>query len=146
MLLDQRRDIGGVASGWAPGIWCRLREPSLELDLGVPHVSDPACHPRAEVASNVTQNQNGSSGHVLTSVVRAAFDHSGCARVSHREPLTDRSGQKNPSPCGSIENCVSSNMRSGAAHSPRRRDRKDTSTHALGDVVVGHTLQPERHT
>lgn len=48
-------------------------------------VGDTSRHSSGEVATGTSENDNSSSGHVLTTVISASLDDSGRSRVSNSE-------------------------------------------------------------
>src|SRR5439155_18361420 len=58
----------------------------------VQHERDPATHSGAEIPTRAPKHDDGSSRHVLTTVIADAFHHCDRSAVSHREALAGDSG------------------------------------------------------
>src|SRR5262249_35200377 len=110
-------------------------------------VSDPAAHPRGEVAPGAAEDERHAAGHVLAAVIAAALDDRGGAAVPDAEALARASGEEGlPGGRAAEDRVADDDVLVGAeARASRRADREDASREALADVVVRVPLEDEEH-
>jgi hypothetical protein len=96
----------------------------------------PAAHPRAEVAPEPPEDDDGAVRHVLARLLTDAFDDRHGARVAHAEALSGATGAEQLTARGAVESRVPEENRV-ARVAGRRPDHEAASAHCLPDVVVG---------
>src|SRR5262249_10015498 len=97
-------------------------------------------------ATRFAEHDDRAAGHVLTTVIAAALDDCGRARVAHREPLARDTAEKHFAGDGSVEHRVADDdvLLGHEAGLSRWIDDDATAGEALADIVVCLPLELQR--
>ena len=120
---------------------------SYEAWVRVPDVRGAASHARTEISACYSQNENHASGHIFAPVLAYALDYRCCTRVTNGESFPGAAGGKQEARSCSVEAYIAHNdLRLGGCCQHSARTQNDFAAgKTFADIIVGLTLQDERH-
>src|SRR5712692_7572101 len=111
---------------------------SFEILIQVESISDAAGHPRREVATYFSEDDDRARSHIFAAVIADAFDNSRRAAVSYSETLARSPRRKQAAANRSIQHRVADDdvLRPNIGCFIRRTNDDFSAAHPLSDVVV----------
>ena len=106
----------------------------------------PPDMPAAKLRPVEPEHHHAAAGHVLAAVIADALDDRGRAGVAHAEALADHTADERFARRGAVQHDVAGDdvVLGGERRVAVRPDDHPTARQALGRVVVGVALEPQR--